>query len=95
MTSGVWRYFEIIQINDPTERIVNKAQCTFFKELYSCKSIGGTGHLNKHVKSCTPKHTGGDANPRARGGGIQIQVSQSSSTGSLGVFNYNLINARY
>ena len=76
-----------------TQLTMEKAQCIFYKERYTCKSLGDTGCLNRHMQMCIPEHDSGNVNWAARG--IQNQLSPNSSSGSLRVFNYNPTNARY
>ena len=50
------------------------------KNIYSCKTSGGMGHLRRHVEQCTKKL--GALDPK------QSQISQSESS-SMKPFMYN------
>ena len=86
----------MIKVPDPRGGIEEMAQCIYCKELYIGKSSpGGTGHLLRHMKSCMPRHVAGNAGAGGGSGTVQTQLSQTDSSGGLGVFNCDPNNARY
>lgn len=63
MTSLVWKNLNLIKNKDPTGNIVKNGKMHIFcKEFYSCKSIGGSGHLIRHMQVFMAKLAGGNVN---------------------------------
>lgn len=51
----------------------NTAKRRYCKELYSCKSTGGTGHIRRHMNTCVPKYVGTDS----VGGGTRLNFPEA------------------
>ena len=92
MTSPVWSYFVKVQVPSPTGGIEENTECKSCKDLLSAKSANGTALFKRHMDKCVPKTTNTTG---VRGGLIQTPLSQTDSSGGLGVFYYDSNNARY
>jgi hypothetical protein len=79
-TSHVWNNFEEISEEVNGKRVRSGAKCTLCKKVLTGVSTNGTGHLIRHLASCSKK---ADRFARSQ------SVLQFSSDGSLGNWEYN------
>jgi hypothetical protein len=84
-TSHVWNNFEEISEEVNGKRVCSGAKCTLCKKVLTGVSTNGTGHLIRHLASCSKK-----ADHFAR----SQSVLQFSSDGSLRNWEYNAEFAR-